>query len=139
MGTPGIPFQPEKSALVASIMRNRGILTRVAKEFDVDDWTIHKHVRCNPEYKEILDQARQLKDEFILDIAEENMVYFLSKYHKSNTKVSQDATKYALDRKGEKRGYKKGVEDAIAAVKSKFEAFDKSVREEGEKSPDKED
>jgi len=82
MGIQGKFCNIEKSALTAAILKHHGVLTKVAKEFDVNRFTIRLKIQEDQELVELLRHVRQDVSGKFVELAENTIFYALSNVHK---------------------------------------------------------
>lgn len=102
MGTPGVPWNVTKDQIVASIKKQFGRLTYVARELDCDYSTVKKRVDKDPELQQILADARNGFGENLLDLAESALLKGL---HSEESNAYLKSAFFVLNNKGRERGY----------------------------------
>lgn len=142
MATRGSPWKVEKTAIIASIKKNMGVLTRCAKEFNVNPETFRNKVNSDPELVELLQSERNSFETTMLDMAEGNLMYAMG-LQKSDINAALKSTFYVLNNKGRERGYQRikgdedGSENPVEALKKYIREFSRSPESEGSKLEDK--
>lgn len=104
MGIPGVPFNCTKNQILDAIKKSGGRFLHIAALLNYDDSTVRKHINADPELVQALKDARNTRDEGLLDGAEDTLKLALEK---ADTDI-QSALKsafYVLNNKGKERGY----------------------------------
>ena len=103
MGTSGVPFNIPKKVIIESIKKKKGVVTQICADLDICHDTYLKHIKPNPEYKEIIDSARNDYSTTICDMAETALMRALNQ--KDDLSSALSSAKFVLNNKGKDRGY----------------------------------
>lgn len=104
MGTPGVPLNLPKDAIVAALKKNDGKVNHASKDLDIHPWTLRKLIKKDPELQDLLQKLRHNYDEKLLDQAEETLKYALEQKH-DDVNAALKSSFYVLNNKGRARGY----------------------------------
>lgn len=102
MGTPGVPWNVSKEAIVAAIKRQHGRLTFACKELDCAYDTLRRYLIKHPDVQEIVDQCRNGFDTTLLDTAESVLMKAMTQNEMGH---ALKAGFFVLNNKGKDRGY----------------------------------
>ncbi len=103
MGTPGVPFEPNRQKIVESIKKHKGVVTHMCKELHAQHGTLIKYINNDPELKQMLLEARHAYAEELCDYSEEGILYTVKQREDLSSCIS--AAKFVLNNIGRKRGY----------------------------------
>ena len=98
MGTPGVLLDITKDDISDALIRNKGIVSKCAREFGCARETFLNHVYKDKELVELMAAMRAEPDRLYLDLAEDNVISFLEDRH-------YPMTTYVLDKKGKSRNW----------------------------------
>lgn len=113
MGTPGVPWNVDREAIVEALKRQHGRLTYACKDLGCKYDTLKKHIDQHPDLQEILDQCRNQFDTTLLDTAES--VLMKGMLHEDIGQALK-ASFYVLNNKGKPRGYSPKPPEAIYTI-----------------------
>jgi hypothetical protein len=106
MGTPGVPWEGTKVQILASIKKQHGRVTYVAKELNCDYITVKKRIDADPELTKALADARSGFGETLLDMSESALMRGLTN---EDPNAYLKSAFYVLNNKGKERGYSHAV------------------------------
>lgn len=104
MATPGSRWKVDKETIVTTLKQMKGRLSHASKALNVSRNTLLKRIREYPEIEELLEDLRNDFSESMLDEAEGVLVSAMDKKDEDMGSALK-ASFYALNNKGEKRGY----------------------------------
>jgi hypothetical protein len=104
MGVGGHPFKAHKHLIIESIVKHKGVLVRIAKDFGVERNTIRRKINEDPELIEELANARKDYIENLCDDAEDVLSMALKKADVDTNNGLKSAF-YILNNLGRDRGY----------------------------------
>ncbi len=104
MGTSGVKWHYDKTALITSLKARKGKIILVAKDFKVDRHTVSKVIREDEELAQLVADIRNDYDETSLDAAEDTLLYALS-IKKDDLSSALRSAFFLLNNKGKGRGY----------------------------------
>jgi hypothetical protein len=98
-------FSPDISDVIAVISKKKGVITNVAKHYEVHPETIYDYCYRNPEAFKALESVRAYKKHDFIDLAEHVTFYNMTRYE-DNPGLAQRAADKVLDKLGHLRGWK---------------------------------
>ena len=104
MGVQGVAFNPKKTDITDAIKKYKGVLSLVARHFNVYRSTIYEYFQKNPEFNELLKLEREQYVEDAVDEAEETMIKLLRRAD-DEPGVAFKSAQYILNNQGRKRNY----------------------------------
>lgn len=104
MGIPGIAFRPDNDQLLQSIKRHRGVVTHIAKEYDVWVDTIYDYVKKHPILDQALKNARKTMVSKMVDQAESVMENLMDTVEDDRNNAFKAAA-FMLNNQAKDRGY----------------------------------
>lgn len=123
MGIQGVPFEPEKKDIKASLKKHDGVLSRVADEFSVERNTLYLYFNRHPDVKAYVDELRAQYIERMCDEAE-NTVAKLVKRTEDQPAVALKAAQFALNNQAKSRNWN---HPEVAAAQAGVGALDKII------------
>ena len=110
----GLPFTPDIDDVIKAIIAKKGVVTNVAKHFEVHKETIYDYCYRHPEALEALEKVRKYNKFDYLDMAEHVTMYNMINYE-TNPGLAQRASEKVLDKLGHLRGWHENKSDDASA------------------------
>jgi hypothetical protein len=104
MGTPGVPFNCKKEDILIAIKESGGRYLRISALLNYAITTVRLHIEADPELHQALKDARETRDEGLLDGSEDALKLALEKAGTDMGSALKSAF-YVLNNKGKARGY----------------------------------
>lgn len=104
MAISGTPWPEPKENIINAIKEFKGVITKVAKYFNVTPLTIYNKMRSDPDVKQAVEDARTNYETNLVDLAEDTLLYTLSKRDEDPANALK-STFFVLNNKGKDRGY----------------------------------
>ena len=104
MATPGVKLNIPKSTIVTVLKEAKGVMTTAAKALKVAPHTLRLKIKEDKELVEILANLRHNFEESMLDMAENTLLYAISK-REDDMNNALKSSFYILNNKGKERGY----------------------------------
>lgn len=117
---PGTKFNPPKATIVTVLKDAKGVITTAAKKLDVAPHTLRLFINKDPELVELLANLRHNFEDTLLDMAENTVLYALSKRDEDPNNAIKSAF-FVLNSKGQPRGWSNTLQDANKNQKIVFE------------------
>lgn len=115
MAIPGVKWTASKSDIVDAIVRNEGVITKIAKDLGVSHQTIYVYFAANPDVEAINTEMRNQFVSKMCDKAERTIDHLMSRTD-DEPAVALKASQYVLNNQARKRGYT--THDAENVLKS---------------------
>lgn len=128
MGIPGVPFSCTKEEILKAIKKSGGRYIHIAALLNYSDSTVRVHIEDDPELLQALKDARNTRDEGLLDGAEDALKLALEKSGVDMTSALRSAF-YVLNNKGKGRGYASSEERAALATTTNLSELAKILKE----------
>ncbi len=120
MSVSGVKFNPPKSTIITVLKEAKGVITAGAKKLDVAPHTLRLFINKDPELVELLANLRNNFDDNMLDMAENTLLYALSKREEDPGNAVKSAF-FVLNSKGQSRGWSNTLQDPNKNQKIVFE------------------
>ena len=120
MAVQGVKFDPPKSTIISILKDSKGVITTASKKLDVAPHTLRLHIKKDPELVELLDNLRNNFEDNLLDMAENTVLYALSKRDEDPNNAIKSAF-FVLNSKGQNRGWSNTLQDVNKNQKIVFE------------------
>lgn len=103
MGVGGVAFSPKLSDISNAIRAHYGVLSEVAKQFNVQRSVIYDYIKLHPELNELIKEMREHYVELMCDRAENKLMQLIAQDDEQS--VAFKALQFALNNQGRKRNY----------------------------------
>ncbi len=121
-------FDPEKTEMRLVAIKYNGNVQAIARHYNINQDTIYKYFKRDPEGKKIIDDVRGLNTVTELDLAEHVMRFNMTNY-KLNPGLAQRAAEKVIDKKGHSRGWSDNLSTATPALDGQVEAENEEMEE----------
>jgi hypothetical protein len=128
MGIPGVPFNCTKEEILDAIKKSGGRFLRIAALLNYADQTVRTHIYADPDLMQALKDARNTRDEGLLDGAEDTLKLALEKAGVDMNSALKSAF-YVLNNKGKERGYQSLDERGAIATAANLAELAKHFKE----------